>query len=251
VKRGLIALVLTALSLTVLTPASAAENVGSRVVFVGDFETGDFTQWSQCHNRQYRGPCDGHGVEFYGMQVLRKGAHQGRYVARFELRDGDTHPRDTGERAEVAGYGRGLVREGDERWYQFSLRFDRTFPAVTGKYFIVMQWHGADDAKPPMTVSVKGNGQLFLSGNAPQDPQKAIGDIARGRWVDYVVHAKFSRSKSIGWAEVYRDGVLTVPRHARANMNSGFNYLKMGLYRDSRQKATAVMWADRFRVTAP
>jgi hypothetical protein len=102
-----------------------------------------------------------------------------------------------------------------------------------------------------MSLEVQGAGTLVLTGHIPDAPTMVIGDIARGQWVDYVVHAVFSRSSGTGWAEVYRNGVLAVPRHPRANMNSDFNYLKMGLYRDGRATSTAVLWADGMRVTAP
>jgi hypothetical protein len=254
VKRGLIAVVLTAVLLSVATPTSAATTaavaVGSRVVFVGDFETGDFSQWTQCQNRRFSGRCKSDHVEFYGMRVVGGTAvHQGHHAARFELRNGDKPKWSEGERAEVARYNKGMVREGDERWYQFSLRFSRTFPVVTGRYLVVMQWHGDNNRPPPMSLSVQGNGRLVLAGNSVGAPTKVIGDIARGQWVDYVVHVKFSRTR--GWAEVWRNGIKTVPLHVRANMDSATNYLKTGLYRDVHEKATAVMWVDGLRVTAP
>lgn len=253
-KHGVIFVVLTAVLLSIATPASAAGSaavaVGGRVVFVGDFETNDFTQWSQCQNRKFSGSCKSHHVEFYGMRVVGGTAvHQGHHAARFELRNGDRPRWSAGERTEVARYGKAMVTEGDERWYQFSLRFSRTFPAVTGRYLLVMQWHGDTDRPPPMSLSVRGNGQLVLAGNAVGAPTKVIGDIARGQWVDYVVHVKFSRTH--GWAEVWRNGVRTVPLHSRANMDSATNYLKTGLYRDVHEKLTAVMWVDGLRVTAP
>jgi hypothetical protein len=236
---------------TSTAPASPGVQVGGHDVFVGDFETGNFLQWTQCQSHAYSGPCKDMPVGYYGMQIVSSGAHQGQYAARFELHDGDNPSWGGGERAEVARYKEGRVHEGDERWYQFSLMFDPAFPVEQSKYFMVMQWHGADDLPPPMTLEVVGDGQLALTAHNPEAPPMAIGDIARGQWVDYVVHAKFSKSAETGWAEVYRNGVLTVPRHARANMNSDTDYLKLGLYRDVKATATAVMWADGLRVTAP
>jgi hypothetical protein len=250
VKRGSVLVVLITVCLALTTPAHAAVPTGSRVIFVGDFETGDFSQWSQCQNRRYSGSCKGERVEFYGMQVVGD-AREGRHAARFELRDGDNPQWGGGERAEVARYDRGRVHEGDERWYEFSLRFDASFPAVDGAYLIVMQWHGPYNASPPMSLEVRGAGTLVLTGHIPDAPEMVIGDIARGEWVDYVVHATFSRSATTGWAEVYRNGVVAVPRHPRASMIDHSNYLKMGIYRDWNAEPTAVMWADGLRVTAP
>jgi hypothetical protein len=233
------------------TAPSEPVHAGTTVLFTGDFENGDFSQWTRCQARIYSGPCADMIQDFYGMQVVDEGARQGRYAARFELRDGDRPSWGGGERAEVARYKEGMVHEGDERWYEFSLRFDPDFPAETSKYLMVMQWHGADDLPPPMALEVQGDGRLVLTGHLPNAPSMVIGDIARGQWVDYVIHAKFSADGKKGWAEVHRNGVRAVPRHRRANMNSGHDYLKMGLYRDGHAKSTAVMWADGMRVTAP
>jgi len=251
VKRWLVLAVLVTLSLTLTTPASAAVPVGSRPVFVGDFETGNFRQWTRCQNRKFSGPCKDMPAGFYGVQVVDSDARQGRYAARFELRDGDRPAWGGGERAEVARYKSGRVTEGDERWYEFSLKFDPAFPVDTSKSVVVMQWHGSDKKPPPMVLEVQGEGQLVLTSYVPEGPPMVIGDIARGQWVDYVVHAKFSQAVETGWVEMYRNGVLTVPRHARANMNSRLDYLKMGLYRAAEATSTAVMWADGMRVTAP
>ncbi|MCV2490834.1 polysaccharide lyase [Geodermatophilus sp. YIM 151500] len=225
---------------------------GRRLVFTGDFETGNFGQWSQCQHRVFSGLCKDMPADFYGMQIVDSGARQGQYAARFELREGDNPSWGGGERTEVARYKDGTVREGEERWYEFSLMFDPSFPVENDNYFMVMQWHGANDLPPPMGIEVIGDGQLVLSSHFPPGPSMVIGDIARGQWVDYVVRAKFSPDEAVGWVEVYRNGVLTVPRHPRATMNSKYDYLKMGLYRDGKgPKPTAVMLADRFRITAP
>jgi Polysaccharide lyase len=251
VKRGLILVVLFAAMVALTTPAQAAVPVGAHLVFTGDFETGNFGQWSQCQNRRYSGSCKGRNVQFYGMQVVGGSARQGQYAARFEVRNGDQPSWGGGERSEVARYDQGRVHEGDERWYEFSLMFDPAFPVVTGKYFIVMQWHGPDNEPPPMALEVQGAGQLVLTGHGTQAPLMVVGDIARGQWVDYVVHARFSRSSATGWTEVFRDGVLAVPRHPRANLSGHSDYFKMGIYRDVRATSTAVMWADGLRITGP
>lgn len=249
-RSALAVCVLVALGMASATPANAAVPTGSRVVFVGDYETGDFGQWTDCQNERHSASCSRFRESFYGMQVQAAINRQGRWAARYEVRNGDKPAWSIGERAEVARYDIGRVHEGDERWYEFSLLFDAAFPAVTGDFLVVMQWHGGRGS-PPMSLMVDAQGRLVLDGSGPDAPTMVIGDIARGQWVDYVVHAKFGRSISNGWAEVYRNGVLTVPRHARDNMSSRSNYLKMGIYRDARETTTAVMWQDGLRVTAP
>jgi hypothetical protein len=249
---------LVVLTLTVSACTGAPERredpsgvaVGSDVVFTGDFETGDFSQWTQCQNRKFSDPCADYSGNFYGARVVDEGARQGRYAARFEVRNGDDPSWGGGERSEVAAYDAGEVREGDERWYQFSLKFADDFPDVTGNFFIVMQWHSGH-GQPPMALEVDHDGRLLLKNNHTDNETRVIGTIERGKWVDYVLHVKFSREKRHGWAEVYQDGELVVPRHARSSMSSDHNYLKMGIYRAKSERSDAVLWVDAVRITAP
>jgi hypothetical protein len=224
--------------------------VGSTLVFTGDFETGDFSQWTQCQNRSFSDRCAGYGGSFYGARVVDQGARQGKYAARFEVRNGDDPSWGGGERSEIAAYGAAEVHEGDERWYQFSLKFAQDFPDVTGNFFIVMQWH-AGHGQPPMALEVSRDGDLLLKNNHTDNETRVIGKIERGKWVDYVLHVKFARKKQDGWAEVYQNGELVVPRHARSSMSSDRDYLKMGIYRAKSERSDAVLWVDGVRVTAP
>ena len=224
--------------------------VGSRVVFTGDFETGDFSQWTRCQNRAFSAPCEEYDGDFYGARIVDDEVSQGEFAARFEVRNGDDPSWGGGERSEVSRYDGAKVHEGDERWYQFSLKFDEDFPDIKGNFFIVMQWH-AGKGSPPMALTVNHDRELVLANNVHDGQNRVIGEIQRGEWVDYVVHVKFSQSKDRGWAEVYQDGELVVPRHARASMSSDSNYLKMGIYRASIERSTAIIWQDGLQVTAP
>jgi Polysaccharide lyase len=245
VKRIWILCLLVTVGATITSPARADGDV----VFVGDYEDGSFHQWTHCQNRQFSARCTDYDGSFYGAQIVSDDVRQGRYAARYEVRDGDAPGWSVGERAEVAASAGAKVREGDTRRYEFSLKFDQNFPAVGGDFFLVMQWH-AGHGSPPMALAVNPTGQLVLDGYVGKSPAMVIGDIARGEWVDYVVTVKFSQSASTGWAEVYRNGVLAVARHSRSNMADGASYLKMGLYRSRSEQSTAVMWQDGLRVLA-
>ena len=63
--------------------AHAAVAVGKRVVFVGDYETGDFSQWETCQSAVRNSSCAGVGTGDRSMQILpAPEAHQGSYAAR-------------------------------------------------------------------------------------------------------------------------------------------------------------------------
>lgn len=228
----------------------AGVRVGSREVFRGDFDTGDLRQWATCQWRGYNGPCrEWPARGRYQAQVLDGGPGH-RTAVRVEVRDGDVPPFGGGERAEVrAGDSSGAdVHEGDERWYELSLRFDRAFRNPTGSFFVGMQWH-AGDGPPPLALEVSRGGVLQFANNRTGG-RTDIAPIRRGVWVDYVLHVRFSNGPG-AFAEAWVDGVRTGAVHRAPNMASGRSYLKTGIYRDARETSTAVVWQDGLRVTAP
>ena len=232
-------------------PAPAAVPVGPRELFVGDWETGDFSQWETCQAKNLNGRCRNIGAGNEQMRIVEGAeARQGRYAARFNIRPGDVPPFGGSERSEVQSNADGaVVREGDERWYQWSMKFPTDFQNPTGVWFIVLQWHSAKGS-PPLAINVDRRGQIVIGGDGLIDePRRTIGTVRRGEWVDYVLHVKFSRDSDTGFVEGWENGRQTVPRYHRASMVDGSNYLKQGVYRD-RGPATWVM-QDGLRVTAP
>lgn len=228
--------------------------VGSRVVFVGDYDTGDLTQWAtlQTHDwSQFAGDyCT------YRACVHDDGAGHST-AARFEVRDGDVPPFGGGERAEVrTGDGPssgGYAYEGDERWYEMSVKFDENFrnPRVSSAgWFIVMQWFGY--GAPALALQVSESNTLEFGGDGvPRRYHRPIGEVRPGEWVDYILHVKFSKIPSVGFVEAWADGVLVLPRYNRPTMTTESSYLKQGIYRDANAGGTQVVWHDGLRVTAP
>jgi hypothetical protein len=230
--------------------APGAVPVGSRVVFVGDYETGDFSQWEGCQSAVTNSDCTSIGQGNRTMRIVSGAeAHQGRHAARFDLGPGDVPDFGGGERSEVRSDAAGaVVGEGDERWYQWSMQFPEDFRNPTGGWFIVMQWH-AGSGSPPLAINVNDDGQVEIGGDGVRGPKKALGPVRRGQWVDYTLHAKFSRDAGEGFVEGWENGRQTVPRTNRATMTSDSNYLKQGIYRDTGPRTSIVM--DGLRVTAP
>lgn len=217
--------------------------VGSKEVFVGDFETGDASQWGSCQTAS--GGCNPYAITI----VSGADAHQGKYAARFEIHPGDIAA--SGNRTEVRGPSQANVAEGDERWYEFSLKFDNSFTNPTGGWFIVAQWHRSnpDSGSPPLSVEVSKSGVLELHNNDANASPLPIGPIKKGQWVDYVLHVKFSSSS--GFVEAWENGVQKVQKTTRATGSPGGNYLKMGIYRDKKDSSNEVVYEDGVRVTAP
>lgn len=228
--------------------------VGSTVVYEGDYETGNFSQWLTCQSVFMNDDCADYDLSHYSMQIVGDGQQrQGNYAARYEVRDGDVPNFGGDERSEAStnGLASAEVREGDERWYEFSIKFDENMPNPTGWWFIVMQWH-AGKGSPPLAINLGNDGVLNLTADGVRGtPARPIGPIQRGQWVDYVVHAKFSRKASVGFVEVWENGVQKVPKTSQVTMSSKSNYLKQGIYRHDVDAFTSVVLHDGLRVTAP
>ena len=125
-------------------------------------------------------------------------------AARFEVRDGDT-PVDSGERSEVRAEDRFDVSDGDERWYSFSLKFDKGF-SNPGGWCIPMQWHGADedgdatDGSPQLNLECGEDGNLYLK--VGDKTELLVGPLDPGVWHSYVIHVKFSNDPDVAFEEV-------------------------------------------------
>ena len=99
----------------------------SRPLFVGDFSTGDFSQWPVVQNRVYNSRGVDYDGQFYGAQVVDDPTY-GK-AARIEIRAGDVPSFGGGERSEIQG-DPGITGggEGETFWYEFAVKFDSQFP---------------------------------------------------------------------------------------------------------------------------
>lgn len=230
-------------------PGAPTVPVGPKVVFVADYRTGDFSQWGTCQSALVNGSCDGVSGDRQMTVVPAQVPGGGRYAARFTVRDGDVPEFGGGERAEVSENEAGAeTREGDERWYEWSMRLPDDFRTPSGDWFIVMQWHSGNGS-PPLAIDLS-RGRVDIGGDGSDAPRKTIGPLRRGEWVHYVMRVKFSRSDA-GFVEAWENGRQTVPRFYRPTMSSSKNYLKQGIYRDGGDGGTSQVELAGLRVTAP
>jgi hypothetical protein len=235
-----------------LDATRGAVPVGKRQLFVGDWETGDFSQWQVCQSKLVNGRCSSIGRGNANMTIVdAPGARQGQHAARFTVRPGDVPNFGGGERSEVQSSAAGaLVHEGDERFYEWSVQYPEDMPDVSGRYFIILQWHSSSGS-PPLAIDLS-RGSVDIGGDGVKSaPRRTIGPIRRGQWVDYVLRVKFSRNAGTGFVEAWENGKQTVQRTNRATMVDGENYLKQGIYRGSNSKGTVALTMDGLRVTSP
>lgn len=238
-----------------IASVSSAVPVGSRVVFTGNYDTYFLNQW---RSLQTRGWSQFPGYYCTYNACVRHDSPAHPSAARFEVRDGDVPPFGGGERSEVlTGDGAtsaAYVYEGDERWYELSVKFDPSFRnRTTGAagWLMVMQWFPGNGA-PPLALQVSMAGTLDLGGGGvSREYHRPLGPVRPGVWVDYVLHVKFSNDPAVGFVEAWENGALVLPRLSRPTMSSDRSYLKQGVYRDAAETGTHVVWHDGLRVTAP
>jgi hypothetical protein len=235
--------------------------------FVGDFETGNFDQWAICQNVQVGSiPCSEFRVSDPGMQVQSTVVRQGRFAARFQLRQGD-QPAGLccGDRAEVSGDAQTAAKEGDERWYQWSTLFGADFPTESG-WSVVSQWHANSDGSPPVSIVSRsadpGHWSLYLSTwNSPGNPGPTFTPwktlLVRGVWNDLKLHIKWSASDATGFVELWLNGApqtfTAAPCSGQTRCmvrtlmpGGGGVYFKQGYYRDPAIAATGSVYHDGF-----
>lgn len=233
-------------------------------LWAGSWETGNTSQWSGCQRSAD-----------YSIQIQSNLVREGARAARFEVRDGD-NPIGSGERSECQK-GSGEV-EGSERWYSWSTYFAPDFPVSnsTSGWATFTQWHAdASTGSPPVGLYLEG-GRMVLKLHRQSSPASYLGIITpwgmdfasnRGRWIDFNMRVKWSGSDSVGWAELWVDGVkqrMNWPSGGNAAAYGGLNsyrvtgrtlvpgygaYIKQGFYRCVCLDGTAVIYHDGFTTT--
>ncbi|NMN96655.1 heparin lyase I family protein [Antrihabitans stalactiti] len=251
---------------TAPTTTVAASAVPS---FVGDYETGNFSQWPVCQSKVINDSCSNYNNANYSLMVQNSVKRQGSYAARFELRDGDIPSFGGAERTEVQGGPETGGKEGEEGWYSWSTQFTSTFPQnhATQGWGVVAQWHPAsNNGSPPVSFNVDvADGQWGLKITKQSSPGVYVGSyvlwqqpLSPGVWHDIKMHIKWSAKDTIGFVEFWYNGVQQTFQTAPCvgmtkcmvrTLIPGVNgtYFKQGYYRDVAVQGTGILYHDGFR----
>jgi hypothetical protein len=205
----------------------------SGIVWRGDFETGNTSQWSKAQI-----------VSSDRMLTVSSPLREGRYAMKVTVKQGDDPINSSGNRNELVR----LTREpsGSEYYYKWSTMFASDFPSVS-TWQLFTQWHhDGSSGSPPVEFFVYGE-ELRLNVRGTTVWRTPL---VRGAWQDFVFHVKWSASSSTGFVELYHNGKLVMPRRNVATQYSGYlNYLKVGLYRNESIAKTGVLYHDGFIMT--
>jgi MYXO-CTERM domain-containing protein len=220
--------------LIALAALMSAVPANATVLFAGDFETGDISQWSKAQI-----------VAPDRIQIVTSPRRQGAYAARVEVRQGDDPINASGNRAELV-WSKNPEQEGNERWYGWSTLWPDDYPSQKTWQLFVQWHHSGCCGSPPVELYVNGE-TMSLRLNASQVVWNE--PLVRGKWHDFVMHVKWSSDPKIGYVELWYDGKLALPKTYAPNMYAGeVNYLKMGLYRNATIQPTGVIFHDGMTV---
>ena len=209
--------------------ASSSSGSASGVVWRGDFESGDRTQWSSTQM-----------VSADRLQVVSSPARQGSHAIKVTVRQGDNPISASGNRNELVRMTN--EKEGDEYYYKWSTMFASDYPSAK-TWQLFTQWHhSGSSGSPPVEFYVNGETMyLRLRGS----DVVWTTPLVRGQWLDFVFHVKWSSKSSTGFVELYYRGNLVLPKSYGATLYSGqTNYLKVGLYRNSTIAPVGVVYHD-------
>jgi len=224
------------LSLLAFLPGVA----GASVMWKGDFETGNSSQWTKEER-----------VNSNRLLVVSDRVREGSYALRVQVEQGDKPIQASGNRNELVYVGPEYEpdqAEGAERVYAWSTLFNEDYPSEK-TWQVFTQWHHTGlNGSPPMEFYVHGEQmRMRVGGESAKDVWTA--PLQRGVWNDFVVYVKWSSDPSVGFVELYHNGQQVVPRTPMATMYRGDGvYVKQGLYRNSTISQPGVVFHDGFTV---
>jgi hypothetical protein len=236
----------------VLPAAAQTSSSSSDVIWVGDFEAGTSSLGGNCNAGQNQW-CNDEIIRPQQMQVVQDPVVQGKYALRVEVKFGDVYNGYSDSRSLMTGPPQLWEDEGNERWYRWQTMWPVGYvgtypkwdqlsdPTVRSNAGSVVEWHhdgngAVETGSAPLYIGADDNYiWLCLVDQTTGACREHINlaSLIRGHWHDFVVHAKWSSDPTVGFLDIWVDGVHVLPMHMCQNKYPGMrNYLVAGLYRN-------------------
>lgn len=209
--------------------------------WLGDFSTGDLTQWESVHAARPE-----------QVHVAADSSRPGyRYTGCFTVAPGDEWNGLGTERAEVraSDAASGPIAEGVQQWYAWSSYFTPGTAIDPGGWLLFTQWHSSastgspnvglyitDAAVPRLRLQTRGQSLDLSTGDVGDHHLWDLVPLPTGRWVDFRLYVKWSSDPKVGGLSLFIDDVLAVGSRC-ATLYAGYGaYLKQGIYRSPTQR---------------
>jgi len=207
--RPFIGLVVALVSLSVTT-ASA------EVIWRGDFETGDTSQWK--------------GAPKDGVKVVTEPVREGKYA----LRINGTNKAKKGrlDRIEFQHQPKPPGSdEGTERYLGWSVYLPKK---LTDANHSLGYFETRNSWSQLMAFEVKGEDILFTTRVPYKQQWRGKGKMTAGRWHDFALHVLWSRDAEKGFVELWFDGEKVVPLTKTATLkDENVAFFQIGLFRET------------------
>ncbi len=223
------------------------------LLFSGDFETGDLSQWASNQSRPG------------AVTIVNDPVRSGNYAAKFSVNDNDTKANysmipNNDPRAQLTPEYR--FYENDEFYISLSTFYPSDFPTVKD-WLVIFGMHG-EPFNGPSTINIsvirdqihfnaRGHGAIWVSP-----------PICKGSgWQDLILHFKLSPDPNVGFVEIWHNGNMQTlannsTRFHYATLQKGINwtgtsdgYIQPSItqYRSAAEKlGTVVLYHDNFRI---
>ncbi len=217
---------------------TAAAQAQSKVLTVADFETGDVSLLSM------------QKAQSDSIIVVTSPVRAGKFAAKTLLRASDPEV-SRGQRAEFSD-GKKItpVEMEMDYWYGLSIFVPEEFTAPTKSDAVLFQWHTQVGGPSPVLAIRVRAGEWTITTNATEKKRTlARLPLVKERWVDWVVHVRWSAEKKGFWT-IWKDGVEVVKETDIITQypEALGPYAKFGQYHSVSEVPQNVVYFDEYRV---
>ncbi|QDE80919.1 heparin lyase I family protein [Myxococcus xanthus] len=220
-------------ALVSLIPSFASADV----VWKGDFETGNTSQWTRSQS-----------VSNSRLQVVTDVVREGRYALKATVRQGDDPINASGNRNELLYISQ---EKADSTWYyKWSTLFPTNYP-LDDSWQVFAQWHQEGCCgSPPLEFYVRGE-EMHMRVGGVKGKVLWTAPLKRGDWSDFVLQVKWSPNAKTGFVQLWHNNEVVVPKtYVATQFGKEMNYLKLGLYRDDAIRPEASVYHDGFTMAS-
>ncbi|HEU5142769.1 MAG TPA: polysaccharide lyase [Solirubrobacterales bacterium] len=207
-------------------------------VFIGDFESGDLSQWDNVQALPGK------------AGVVERPVAEGAYAGRFEVEKGDEEPETGSQRAEVISGEE--FEEGDVRYFRILSRVESWDYSTWG---IVWQIHDDSDGTPPLSLQLERDGSTPMLWLGPGDAAVDLWEapLQVGEWFEIVIRVAFADEGSVavwlnGEPQTMLDADGGTVFDPIDTLGAAPDYDKLGIYRSRDSTDPAVVYHDGYRI---
>ncbi len=171
---------------------------------------------------------------------------EGARAARFEVRDGDVEPDTGSERSELSGP---TFNEGEDLYFRDAIQIPAN-STYQGPWQIIQQLHEENwSGSPGMAVFLDSQPALRLGAGDGSPTYWTSSQLQKERWYELIYRVNLSRDPSVGFVEVWLDGVQQVLDNGQTRaygqtIQTTETYLKVGIYRSKSSTGTSIVEHD-------